>query len=46
MPKLRTREHLTEPEVQKLIEAAKSNRNGHRDAHHDPDRLPARAAGE
>ena len=29
---LRTREHLAEPEVQKLIEAAKSNRNGHRDA--------------
>ena len=29
---LRTREHLTEPEVEKLIEAAKSNRNGHRDA--------------
>jgi site-specific recombinase XerD len=30
--KLRTREHLTEPEVQKLIEAAKDNRHGHRDA--------------
>ena len=44
--KLRTREHLTEPEVQKLIEAAKSNRNGHRDARHDPDCLPARPAGE
>jgi site-specific recombinase XerD len=29
--KLRTREYLTEPEVQKLIEAAKSNRHGHRD---------------
>jgi integrase len=29
---LRTREHLTEREVEKLIEAAKSNRNGHRDA--------------
>jgi site-specific recombinase XerD len=29
---LRTREHLAEPEVEKLIEAAKSNRNGHRDA--------------
>ena len=30
--KLRTREHLTEPEVEMLIEAAKDNRNGHRDA--------------
>jgi site-specific recombinase XerD len=29
---LRTREHLTAAEVDKLIEAAKSNRNGHRDA--------------
>ena len=29
---LRTREHLAEQEVQKLIEAAKDNRNGHRDA--------------
>jgi site-specific recombinase XerD len=29
---LRTREHLTEREVDKLIEAAKSNRNGTRDA--------------
>jgi integrase len=29
---LRTREHLTEREVEKLIEAAKSNRHGHRDA--------------
>ena len=29
---LRTREHLTEAEVDKLIEAARSNRNGHRDA--------------
>jgi type 1 fimbriae regulatory protein FimB/type 1 fimbriae regulatory protein FimE len=29
---LRTREHLTESEVEKLVEAAKSNRNGHRDA--------------
>jgi integrase len=28
----RTREHLTEAEVEKLIEAAKSNRYGHRDA--------------
>jgi len=29
---LRTREHLTEHEVEKLIEAAKGNRWGHRDA--------------
>jgi site-specific recombinase XerD len=29
---LRTREHLTEAEVEKLIEAAGDNRNGHRDA--------------
>lgn len=29
---LRTREHLTEAEVQRLIEAAKGNRHGHRDA--------------
>src|SRR5262245_32446723 len=29
---LRTREHLTGPEVGKLIEAAKFNRHGHRDA--------------
>jgi type 1 fimbriae regulatory protein FimB/type 1 fimbriae regulatory protein FimE len=29
---LRTREHLTEPEVKRLIEAAKGNRHGHRDA--------------
>jgi integrase len=28
----RSREHLTETEVEKLIEAAKSNRRGHRDA--------------
>ena len=28
----RTREHLTETEVEKLIEAAKGNRYGHRDA--------------
>jgi integrase len=30
--KLRSREHLTEDEVEKLIEAAKNNRYGHRDA--------------
>jgi site-specific recombinase XerD len=29
---LRTREHLTEREVERLIEAARGNRNGHRDA--------------
>jgi integrase len=29
---LRTREHLTRAEVDKLIEAAKNNRQGHRDA--------------
>src|SRR6516162_9748081 len=29
---LRTREYLTEPEVDRLIAAAKANRNGHRDA--------------
>lgn len=29
---LRTREHLTEAEVERLMEAAKGNRRGHRDA--------------
>jgi hypothetical protein len=29
---LRTREHLTEAEVERLIAAAKGNRHGHRDA--------------
>jgi hypothetical protein len=29
---LRTREHLTTDEVERLIEAAKTNRHGHRDA--------------
>jgi site-specific recombinase XerD len=29
---LRTREHLTEREVERIIEAAKANRHGHRDA--------------
>ena len=29
---LRSREHLTETEVEKLIESAKGNRHGHRDA--------------
>jgi hypothetical protein len=29
---LRTREHLTTDEVERLIEAAKKNRHGHRDA--------------
>jgi len=32
MPRLRTREHLTETEVEHLIEAAKRNRHGSRDA--------------
>ena len=30
--KYRSREHLTQSEVEKLIEAAKTNRHGHRDA--------------
>jgi integrase len=30
--RLRTREYLTEAEVEKLVEAAKRNRHGHRDA--------------
>ena len=29
---LRTREHLTSDEVEKLMEAARANRHGHRDA--------------
>ena len=29
---LRTREHLTQDEVERLIETAKTNRHGHRDA--------------
>jgi hypothetical protein len=29
---LRTREHLTEAEIERLIAAAKGNRHGHRDA--------------
>jgi len=29
---LRTREYLTEPEVERLMKAAKANRQGHRDA--------------
>jgi hypothetical protein len=41
---LRTREHLTEAEVERLIEAAKGNRWGHR-RHHGPRRLPARPTG-
>ena len=32
MPPYRSREHLTEREVERLIEAAKDNRWGHRDA--------------
>jgi hypothetical protein len=30
--KLRTREHLTEAEVERLIKGAQRNRNGHHDA--------------
>ena len=29
---LRTREYLTEPEIERLMKAAKANRNGQRDA--------------
>jgi hypothetical protein len=29
---LRSREHLTEAEIERLIDAAKSNRHGYRDA--------------
>src|SRR3954470_19586054 len=36
---LRTREYLTDDEVQRLAEAAKANRRGQR-RHHDPYRLP------
>jgi hypothetical protein len=32
IPELRSREHLTADAVEKFIEAAKSNRYGHRDA--------------
>ena len=42
---LRPREHLTEREVEKLIEAAKGNRRGQRRQCHDPDLLPAWPAG-
>ena len=41
----RPREHLTEREVEKLIEAAKGNRHGASGQHHDPDLLPAWPAG-
>ena len=37
----RSREHLTEREVGRLIEAVKGNRWGHRDADDGPDRLQA-----
>jgi hypothetical protein len=40
----RPREYLTEREIEKLIEAAKDNRQGHRDATAYPNRLPARPA--
>ena len=37
---LRSREHLTETEVEKLIKAAQGNRYGHRDATMSPCCLP------
>ena len=41
----RKREHLTPSEVAKLIEAAKSNRYGLRDAVNAPGGIPARLPG-
>jgi type 1 fimbriae regulatory protein FimB/type 1 fimbriae regulatory protein FimE len=41
---LRTREHVTEKEVERLIKTASENRNGHRDAIMILNRLPARPA--
>ena len=41
---LRTREHLAQHEVEKLIEVVKRNRHGRRDALHDLFSLPAWAA--
>src|SRR5262245_43822702 len=41
----RTREHLTEAEVERLIETARANRHGPPRRHGDPDRLPAWAEG-
>ncbi len=41
---LRPREHLTEREVEKLIDAAKGNRHGATRQCHDADLLPARPA--
>jgi hypothetical protein len=41
---LRTREHLTPAEVERLIEAAKHNRQGHRDAMMILIRFQARAS--
>ena len=40
----RKREHLTETEIEKLIEAAKTNRHGHRDLTMILARLPSRIA--
>src|ERR1700736_6156319 len=42
---LRTREHLTEAEVERLMEVAKANRHGRRDATIGPSGLPARPTG-
>ena len=43
--KYRSREHLTEREVEKLIDAAKDNRWGHQGQHNDPACLQARPEG-
>jgi hypothetical protein len=42
---LRTREYLTEAEVERLMTAARKNRWGHRDATNDPCGLQTRAPG-
>ena len=39
----RGREYLTDREVERLIEAAKQNRSGHRGRHGYPGRLPPRS---
>jgi hypothetical protein len=40
---MRSREYLTDAEVERLMKAAGGNRCGHRDAHYDPDGLIAGA---